>query len=172
MAMKKCKECGGAVSDKAGACPHCGAPVKSQRKPIGCLSSIALIVFAVIVFSAALAPSGTSTSLNAPREKTQAEKDADAGWTAIAVAKRVMEQSLKDPDSAKFGPVFAVQTDDGQAVACGHVNAKNSFGGYSGEKGFILGSGIAVLEEEAGPSKWVASWNRICANRPVTASAR
>ena len=29
----KCSECGGGVSDKAPACPHCGAPVVPQEKP-------------------------------------------------------------------------------------------------------------------------------------------
>lgn len=31
-----CTECGGKVSDKAGACPHCGAPVEkaAERKPL------------------------------------------------------------------------------------------------------------------------------------------
>lgn len=30
MAVIKCGECEGKVSDKAGACPHCGAPVRAQ----------------------------------------------------------------------------------------------------------------------------------------------
>lgn len=28
MALMTCNECGGKVSDKAGSCPHCGAPIK------------------------------------------------------------------------------------------------------------------------------------------------
>lgn len=30
MAMIKCKECDKEISDKAGACPHCGAPLAAQ----------------------------------------------------------------------------------------------------------------------------------------------
>lgn len=30
MALIKCKECGAMISDKAGHCPHCGAPVEIQ----------------------------------------------------------------------------------------------------------------------------------------------
>ena len=30
----KCKECEGKVSDKAAACPHCGAPVASSTKTV------------------------------------------------------------------------------------------------------------------------------------------
>ena len=41
-----------------------------------------------------------------------------------------VRNSLKDPDSAKFGQFFEV--DSGQA--CIGVNAKNSYGGFTGEK--------------------------------------
>jgi len=33
MAIMKCRECLGQVSDQAGACPHCGAPIKSADTP-------------------------------------------------------------------------------------------------------------------------------------------
>jgi|GEM_PF-2968125 len=33
MAIMKCRECLGQVSDQAGACPHCGAPVVKQKPP-------------------------------------------------------------------------------------------------------------------------------------------
>jgi hypothetical protein len=33
MALIKCSECGKDVSDKATACPNCGAPIGSERAP-------------------------------------------------------------------------------------------------------------------------------------------
>lgn len=33
--LLKCPECNGQVSDKATACPHCGAPVKTGKLPSG-----------------------------------------------------------------------------------------------------------------------------------------
>ena len=36
MALIKCKECGGSVSDKAKTCPHCGCPVELLPPPILC----------------------------------------------------------------------------------------------------------------------------------------
>lgn len=33
MALIACTECAGQVSDKAGACPHCGAPVSNTASP-------------------------------------------------------------------------------------------------------------------------------------------
>jgi hypothetical protein len=49
---------------------------------------------------------------------------------------------LKDPESARFGSIIAGQRTSSPAiVVCGFVNAKNSFGGYTGEQPFtgILG---------------------------------
>ncbi len=34
MALIECGECGGQVSDKAQACPHCGAPAKTSQPPL------------------------------------------------------------------------------------------------------------------------------------------
>ena len=60
--------------------------------------------------------------------------------------------SLKDPDSARFGDTVAgilpdEGADDGRAnsmFVCGLVNAKNSYGGYTGHKpymGFLASAG-------------------------------
>jgi uncharacterized membrane protein YvbJ len=34
MALIKCSECGGHVSDKAASCPHCGAPISRAKETI------------------------------------------------------------------------------------------------------------------------------------------
>ncbi|WP_418139976.1 hypothetical protein AB9R84_15685 (plasmid) [Oceanimonas smirnovii] len=52
-------------------------------------------------------------------------------------AKDAIYKVLKDPDSAKFGE-FTVETVGGISVACFTVNAKNSFGGYVGDREFSL----------------------------------
>jgi hypothetical protein len=45
MALTKCKECGNEVSEKAAACPKCGAPVKSPpRQTLGCGTAIVIVV--------------------------------------------------------------------------------------------------------------------------------
>lgn len=46
---------------------------------------------------------------------------------------RVVSFQLKDPDSAKFGPV-RVGSVAGSPAVCGWVNAKNSFGAYAGSE--------------------------------------
>lgn len=45
--------------------------------------------------------------------------------------------SLKDPGSAQFGKIVAAQNSNGETAACGTVNARNSFGGYTGMKAFV-----------------------------------
>jgi hypothetical protein len=47
------------------------------------------------------------------------------------------KQALKDPESARFGVIAGAQTPDGNISVCGMVNAKNSFGGYTGEQPFF-----------------------------------
>ena len=56
-------------------------------------------------------------------------------------AKKAVLANLKDPDSAKFGKFTKV----GENHACMTVNAKNSMGGYTGDK-------QAFLKKEEG--KW------------------
>lgn len=62
MALTKCGECGGQVSDKAAACPHCGAQIaavvvtpEARSQPTktggigGALAFVALVMFALIL---------------------------------------------------------------------------------------------------------------------------
>lgn len=56
MALMRCGECGHEISDQAGACPQCGAPMKPPAPPraassasTGCLPLIGLLVLVVIV---------------------------------------------------------------------------------------------------------------------------
>ena len=43
---------------------------------------------------------------------------------------------LKDPASAMFGTIVAGRRADGRIMHCGYVNARNSFGGYTGMRMF------------------------------------
>lgn len=54
-------------------------------------------------------------------------------------AQKAVKGSLKDPDSAIFQNTKA---------SCGEVNAKNSYGGYTGFKKFYVSDGVAHMEED------------------------
>lgn len=50
--------------------------------------------------------------------------------------RRSVLASLKDPESARFGSMAASKATDGTIFVCGFVNARNSFGGYTGMEPF------------------------------------
>lgn len=55
----------------------------------------------------------------------------------IAIIQKAMESRLKDPDSMRLQNVrFAPNKTEGMQTVCGEVNAKNSYGGYVGFRGF------------------------------------
>lgn len=56
------------------------------------------------------------------------------GGGAESEAKKAVLASLKDPDSAKFGQFTLVNEEH----ACLTVNARNSFGGYTGDEQALL----------------------------------
>jgi len=62
-----------------------------------------------------------------------------------------VRERLKDPDSAKFREVHYNRNN---GVACGLVNAKNSMGGYVGDRRFIVRAGGYVELEPDAPSSY------------------
>lgn len=74
-----------------------------------------------------------------------------------------VEPALKDPRSAEFRNQYGI---------CGEVNAKNSFGGYTGFKRFIAGSKDLVLIEGAGglsSADFNELWSGRCNSSPTGA---
>lgn len=77
----------------------------------------------------------------------------------IDYVEKSLRATLKDGDSAKFKNVTYVKNKNGSAV-CGYVNAKNSFGGYTGYKKFV-GAGKAVFLENQ-VKDFHNVWNKLC----------
>ncbi|MBC2858764.1 hypothetical protein [Stappia sp. 28M-7] len=96
-----------------------------------------------------------------PMEVLTPHKLSAAETTAIHDGVR---RVLKDPESARFGTIVAGANADGVVTACGWVNAKNSFGGYTGEKPFlgILTDGGFVTAAVGGDSTDVAVTMTMC----------
>lgn len=65
------------------------------------------------------------------------------------LAEFALKQRMKDPESAQFRDERMYTRGD-TLVVCGEVNAKNSFGGYTGFKAFVSINGAAVTEDDAG----------------------
>lgn len=114
-------------------------------------------VLLLAVFLAARTP--VSTPVTIPQaiaavvEPTAAEKNEQIK-TGIKI---MVLTALKDPESARFGPVFMGKNDNG----CALVNARNSFGGYTGMRPFVVNK-KGIHEND------VTLWNRVCAKVPYS----
>jgi hypothetical protein len=57
--------------------------------------------------------------------------------TQFGIVKASVIERLKDPESARFGKYVAGSSKSGDITVCGFVNAKNSFGGYTGDRPYF-----------------------------------
>lgn len=130
MALIACAECGKEISDKAAACPHCGAPVtkaaankygppgtKSKTSPWPAAISIAIL--AVIAVSC--------SQLGGEK----APKERDYEFDAKMACKEEIKKRLNDPVSAEFPStdrffVTEITPKSSYAVSV-EVRAKNGF---------------------------------------------
>jgi len=109
-------------------------------------------------------PSAPQTSSSSP-EKTAGE------LFPSEVAKMVVLRRLRDPGSAEFGRVnvYGDRKLKGKAVrvACGSVNAKNGFGGYTGFTDFlVIDEGYRLFMNGGDDnSVFVSLWNGLCAGK-------
>lgn len=95
----------------------------------------------------------------APPKEGVVEKAVVARLTAaeLATIKSTVARQLKDPESARFGKIYAqLNTGNHIKTVCVFVNARNSFGGYTGEQpvaGSLKGGRFEII-----------SWNDFGAN--------
>lgn len=96
-------------------------------------------------------------SMTAAEKKAQQEKW--FGAETIVAAERAVRGELKDPDAAQFRDVRANYTEEFGVVACGRVNARNEFGGYTGFRRFVFGDRRVILE---GRDNVADAWAEAC----------
>lgn len=109
-------------------------------------------------------PDNVATS----NEEENPYADVSRQYALIVMAKNAIRERLRDPDSAQFRNV-RFYSGGGTAVACGEVNAKNGFGGYTGYKQFVgASSQLAFLASDMdNPSEWTEIWNSFCVRAPT-----
>jgi hypothetical protein len=77
----------------------------------------------------------------------------------------VVRMSLRDPESAQFLGSRVVRK-NGKEGVCGFVNAKNGFGGMSGDRPFAVIGGTAIFGDESPAAfKTVAD---LCFDQPAS----
>ena len=86
------------------------------------------------------------------------------------VVETAVRARLRDPQSAVFRDLSAtsnrkISGAPAGLVVCGYVNAKNSFGGYIGEKPFFnfYGTGLVEIEPTPRTNKFKTDWDNLCA---------
>lgn len=80
-----------------------------------------------------------------------------------AEAEESVRRQLRDPDSARFsyGPIPFVFPEQG--LVCGEVNARNGFGGYTGNQMFAYSRGTVVALSEGNMAQFTSIHDRCLA---------
>ena len=78
----------------------------------------------------------------APSYKNSIKGDSAYVPTTLTQEQKTAVQSgvkldLKDPESARFGLMVAASHPNKSSMVCGMVNAKNSYGGYTGDRPYF-----------------------------------
>lgn len=115
------------------------------------MKKILIAVGAAVAISAcATQPSAHSTGAAQVAKKAKSEPRVIVPISPDqeAAAKKAVSDTLKDPYSAVFDGIFGTSISPSSAkatVICGTVNAKNSYGGFTGSKKFALIGGNTYL---------------------------
>lgn len=175
MALISCPECGKQISDVAESCPHCGFPVASRQAPppepdetadpngknVGCGT---LMLWGIVFLIGGLI---LTALLNISPEYDSTK---DPAWI-IDEGKKSLKGVLRDPGSVEFREVWAGTLkgkDSSSLIACGYFNAKNGFGGRTGDQRFIASVGGMVMTEDRDSAMLNYTWEETC----VTGRAR
>jgi hypothetical protein len=130
-----------------------------MRRRHSIISITGLLLAAIIAFAA---PSFAATKTFVRFKLTTPQ---------VAAVHESVRDNLKDPESARFGQMFAAKPKEGgMPMVCGYVNAKNSYGGYVGEQPFIgvlVGNGnFATISIGDGGAKSVVAF-KMCRENGV-----
>lgn len=115
---------------------------------------------AAMICAAALAPTASADDRPYPNGLVGAKRT-----KVINEMRQLVRESLKDPESARFEQLGLFRGEDESSYSlCGLVNAKNSYGGYSGNTRFILTNGGNLWIETSEPrGAMSAMWPVWCA---------
>ena len=173
---KKCPKCAEVIKKAATVCKHCGhtysaEEIAQERRNeaaankatgIGCLVIIGLLLLMAAcgaIFGGDDEDSTTTSSARKAEEKKEmSDVETMSGFQVLA--KQKMEETLRDPGSAKYQDVYAHKIGDGNFIFCGRVNAKNGFGGYTGFERFVASP--LIVGTEGSVDDFAQVWNEFC----------
>jgi hypothetical protein len=88
--------------------------------------------------------------------KEEVRKEENEVVKLISISQMGVKGLLKDPSSAEFSGEKVSKS----GAVCGYVNAKNSFGAYSGKARYISSGGQSAIDD--GGQSFSDSWERLC----------
>jgi hypothetical protein len=145
---------------------------KFRREPLGVLGWVVILMW---LFVAGSIISQYNEEHKTPEERAasarQAERERNSAKLSPYIIELAVKRVLRDPDSAQFGEMhfYNDRKLDGKQVtfACGSVNAKNGFGGYTGSEAFVFVNDTltVAIENEYNNSMFVKLWNALCAGQ-------
>lgn len=166
---KKCPQCAEMVKPDAKVCRFCGHqfPQVSALPKMGLGKKLligfgGLVGLSVLVQIAQPRRSGVDNAQSESATKIDVDPGRKDKDMAAYLAKQAVPTALKDPSSADFGDVWGMSAN----IACGFVNAKNSFGAMTGQTRFIFDSGRVEFEKMDGGL--ARRWNALCVDKPST----
>jgi hypothetical protein len=125
-----------------------------------------VVAFAVLFVNILLAPKAAPRAPVDPRPYEEANRKAYAASAKhveaekyAATTRTLVTAMLKDPASGRFGIVFHGR---GKSV-CGTINARNGFGGMTGQKAFVRVGNALPMFEDSWNESFVTAWNKYCA---------
>lgn len=179
-----CPECAETIKAAAASCRFCGhrfrssdaddAPMTEAQKKvaknskIGCavvvVGLIAMISFCTPDDDAEAGDPDGTTVATAEEDDEQGTPDRSMQMRIVTASQEGVRSRLKDPSSADFRNVgYYSGGKEGGAAVCGEVNAKNSFGAFSGFERFVaMGPEVAFLSRDVEPTEFTKVWNGLC----------
>lgn len=153
MAMHDCRECGKRISDEAGSCPHCGAPVRGNllKAQYGkeSVPPILKLIFGAIVIGGIIHYCSNQEPVP---EKTPEEKCNDT-TSAYFMSQEFVKKKLESPSTADFPYSKASGVETINVSQCTHVvrayvDSQNTFGATVRTKYYVK------LHNDLGTDMW------------------
>lgn len=124
----------------------------------GCASPVAT--------SPANSQNPTSIAPSTKEKQTVVWTKSKASQKEIAMVMAGVRNKLRDPESARFEGVYALNGSNGVRHYCGYVNAKNGFGGYTGKSQFLFMDSDSIMMADFKP--FAPLFPKICEPGTVT----
>lgn len=171
---KTCPMCAETVKKAAHICKHCGhrfpeeeaKPKLEMPEDSGKGGKWGCAVIAVVLIGLLSLAGGDNEESERGGGSSASSEDAlaDVGNQQLWIVKSHdgIRARMKDPDSAEFRNSRFYSGGPAPAV-CGEVNAKNSFGGFTGFERFIAsGEDTAFVASDSTPSEFQTAWDQLC----------